>query len=136
MDIKRVDVWAAGITDEVGSLGGILTGLKDAGANLDFVISRRTAGKPGEGVVFVTPLEGDDVVKAARELGFNVATSIQAVRVEGDDAPGVGAALTAKLAESGINLRGFSAAVTGSKFIAYVGFDTSEDAEKAIELLA
>ena len=136
MEVKRVDVWAAAMKDEVGSLSRIFSGLKDAGANLDFVIARRAADKPGEGVVFVAPLEGDEVVKAAKGLGFNVTTGLRAVRVEGDDAPGIGAELTGKLAEAGINMRGFSAAVTGSKFIAYIGVDSSEDAEKTVELLA
>ena len=135
MDVKRVDVWAAALKDEVGNLSTVLKGLSDAGANLDFVIARRTASKPGEGVVFVTPLEGDAVVEAAKGMGFNVTESVQAVRLEGNDAPGVGADITCKLADAGINLRGFSAAVTGGKFIAYVGFDNAGDADKAVEIL-
>lgn len=131
----RVDVWAASIKDEPGGLASALSGLKDAGANLDFVIARRAPDKPGSGAVFVTPLRTDAEVAAATDLGFNVTNSVQAVRVEGDNRPGIGAELTEKLAGAGINLRGLSAAVIGERFIAYIGLDSPADADKALGIL-
>jgi hypothetical protein len=135
MIIERVDVWAAPIKDEPGGLATILSSLRDAGADLDFVISRRAPDQPGKGVVFVTPLRGDREVRAAAILGFDVTRCLHELRVEGDNEPGVAANLTEKLAAAGINLRGFSAAVIGTKFIMYIGFDTAEDAEKADTIL-
>lgn len=133
--VERVDVWAASIRDEVGGLGQLLAGLRDAGADLDFVLARRTAEEPGMGVAFVTPLRGDVEMAAAADLGFNVSRSVHSVRVEGDNAPGVAADMTEALAAAGLNLRGFSAAVIGPRFIAYVGLDSSEDAARAVEVL-
>ena len=133
--VKRVNVWAASIRDEVGGLSQLLIGLREAGTDLDFIIARRTAGKPGAGVVFVTPLRGDEQIAAAAELGFNVTHSIESVRIEGDNKAGIAAELAEKLATAGINLRGFSAAVIGPRFIIYIGLDTAADAEKAIEIL-
>jgi hypothetical protein len=132
---ERVDVWAASIRDEVGGLGQLLAGLRDAGADLDFVLARRTAEQPGMGVAFITPLRGDVEMAAAADLGFNVSRSVHSVRVEGDNAPGVAADMTEALAAAGLNLRGFSAAVIGPRFIAYVGLDSSEDAARAVEVL-
>ncbi len=63
--VKRVEVWAASIKDQVGGLARKLKGLKEAGADLDFVIARRTPEDPGKGVVFVTPLRGDREIAAA-----------------------------------------------------------------------
>ena len=133
--VKRVDVWAAGIKDEPGGLAKVLDGLRAAGADLDFVVARRAPEKPGTGVVFVTPLRGDREVSAAATLGFNVTSSIQSVRVEGENRPGVAAELSKKLAAAGINLHGLSAAVIGPKFIIYISLDTAEDAVKATEIL-
>jgi hypothetical protein len=133
--VERVDVWAASITDETGSLARLLTGLKEAGADLDLVLARRAPEKPGTGVVFVTPLRGDREVAAAAELGFNVTKSVNSVRVEGENKPGVAAELTQKLAAAGINLRGFSAAVIGARFIIYIGLHTTADAVKAVNIL-
>ena len=133
--VKRVDVWAAPIKDQSGGLAIVLKGLKEAGADLDFVIARRTPEDPGKGVVFVTPLQGDREIATAANLGFNVTRSVHSVRVDGDNRPGLAADVTKILADAGITLHGFSAAVIGQRFIFYIGFDSKEDAEKAVELL-
>jgi len=135
LTVERVDVWAASITDEAGSLARLLTGLREAGADLDFIVARRSPEKPGTGVVFVTPLRGDREVTAAAELGFNVTKSVNSVRVEGENKPGVAAELTQKLAAAGINLRGLSGAVIGARFILYLGLHTAGDAAKAVKIL-
>jgi hypothetical protein len=117
--VERVDVWAATVQDRPGGLAEVLTALRDAGADLQFVIARRAPSEPGTGVVFVTPLQGDREIRAAAQVGFNVTRSLHAVRVMGTDRPGIAAELTLKLADGGINLRGFSAAVIGTQFFAY-----------------
>ena len=133
--VERVDVWAAGIEDEPGGLSQILTPLREAGANLDFILARRAPEKPGKGVVFVTPLRGDAEVAAAADLGFNVTSSVHSVRVKGVNKPGIAAKITEKLAAARINIRGLSAAVIGERFILYIGLDTSEDAKKVLNIL-
>jgi len=133
--VERVDVWAASISDESGSLAQLLTGLREAGADLDFIIARRAPEKAGTGVVFVSPLRGDREIAAATELGFNVTRSLHSVRIQGENKPGITAELTGKLAAEGLNLRGLSAAVIGARFILYIGLDSSEDAAKAVEIL-
>jgi len=133
--VERVDVWAASIRDEVGSLADLLAGLQDAGADLNFALARRCPDKPGEGVLFVTPLRGDAEMAAAADLGFNVASSVHSVCIEGDDKPGAAAEVTQKLAAAGISLRGLSAAVIGPRFVIYIGLDSAADADRAVELL-
>ena len=133
--VERVDVWAASIKDVPGGLAKILTGLRETGADLDFVIARRAPENPGTGVLFVTPLRGDAEAAAAATLGFNVTRSLQSVRVEGENKPGVAAELAEKLAAAGINLHGFSAAKIGARFILYISLDTAEDAAKAAAIL-
>jgi predicted amino acid-binding ACT domain protein len=54
----------------------------------------------------------------------------------GPDRPGVAAVLVQKLADGGINLRGFSASVIDTQFVAYVAVDSLDDATKAMEILA
>ena len=129
--VERVDVWAASIRDRIGGLSHLLSGLRKVGADLEFVIARRVPDKPGEGVVFVTPLRGDAEISAAAMLGFNVTTSLDTLRVEGENVPGMAEKLTAALAEARINLHGFSGVVIGTRFIIYISFDNIQDAGKA-----
>jgi hypothetical protein len=133
--VEHVDVWAATIPDRPGGLADVLAILRDAGANLQSIISRRAPDDPGKGVVFVNPLQGDREIAAAAQVGFNVTHTLHSVRVMGHDEPGVAARLAQKLAEAGINLRGFSAAAVGTQFVAYAAVDSMQDATKAIEVL-
>jgi hypothetical protein len=131
-DVERVDVWAATIEDKPGGLAQVLAELREAGADLQFSIARRA--EPGKGVVFVTPLR-DREIAAAAQVGFDVTHTLHSVRVMGQDRPGVAAEVTQKLADGGINLRGFSLSVIGRQYLAYAAVDSLDDANKVIEIL-
>ncbi len=137
MEIKvsRTDTWAATIDDRPGGLADKLDALAAAGVNLEFIIARRAPEQRGSGVVFVTPLKGAKQMKAAEAAGFQRTTSLYSVRIEGADKPGMGAKLTRALAESGINLRGLSAAALGKHYVMHVALDTAEDAKNAVAVL-
>ena len=132
---QRVDTWAASIKDTPGSLAGKLSALAEAGANLEFVIARRRAEKPGQAVVFVTPIKGGTESRAARKAGFAKTKSLHTVRIEGPDKAGRGATIAQALAAKGLNLRGLSAAAMGTKFVAHIALDTSAEAAKAVRIL-
>lgn len=136
LKVARVDTWAATIKDQPGGLSAKLESLAAVKVNLEFVIARRSPEKPGTGVVFVTPIAGAAGLAAAKKAGFKKAPSLHTVRVEGPDRPGQGAKIAAALAEAGINLRGFSAAAIGKKFVAHVAVDTTAAAAKAMKVIA
>ena len=129
--VERVSVWSASLKDSPGSLSNKLNCLDEAGVDLDFVIARRAPESPGSGVVFVSPLRGDHESRAASILGFAISSSIAALRVEGENEPGAAARLTDLISDAEINMRGFSGAVVGRKYVAYIGFDNAEDANEA-----
>jgi hypothetical protein len=132
---KRVDTWVAPIEDQPGSLASKLSALAEAGVNLEFVIARRTPEKPGQGVVFVTPITGAAGTRAARRAGFAKTKSLHTVRVEGPDKRGQGGKITQVLAEKGLNLRGLSAAAMGNKFVSHIALDSAAEAGKAVKIL-
>lgn len=134
--IEKEDVWVASIEDRPGGLAGKLSPLADAGADLDFIIARRSPEKAGAGVVFVTPIRGDRETRAATAVGFSVSSHMHALRVEGPNVPGMAARVTRRLADAGLNLRGLSAAVIGTRFVLHLAFDTEQDATKARNVLA
>ncbi|MFP3589258.1 amino acid-binding protein, partial [Paraburkholderia sp. SIMBA_055] len=80
LSVERVDVWAATIEDKPGGLAQALSALRDAGADLQFVVARRTPEASGKGVVFVAPLQGEQEIRAATQVGFNVTPSLHSVR--------------------------------------------------------
>ncbi len=133
--VERVDTWVASIEDQPGSLASKLGALADAGVNLEFVIARRAAEKPGQGVVFVTPIAGASGRRAARQAGLEKTKSLHTVRIEGADRTGQGAKIAQALASKGLNLRGLSAAAIGNKFVTHIALDSAADAAKAVRTL-
>mgnify|MGYP001572773681 FL=1 len=133
--VTRADVWAASIEDKVGGLAPKLEALAAAGANLAFIIARRSPEKPGQGVVFLTPIRGAKQIKAAKAAGFHKTATHHSICVVGGDKPGLGAKMTEALAGAGISLRGLSAAVLGKNFVTYIAVDTEDDAKKAVRVL-
>lgn len=132
---EHEEVWAASVEDRPGALANKLATLAEAGADLDFIIARRSPDKPGTGVVFVTPLRGDRELEAATEEGFSATSHLHSVRVEGRNEPGAAGKIARQIARAGLNLRGFSGAVIGTQFVLHLAFDTPEEADKAIALL-
>ena len=135
MKIAKVDVWAATIKDRPGGVAQKLEPLSKAGANLAFVIARRQADKPGAGVVFVTPVKGGKQIAAAKKAGFKKSHSLRSLVVQGPNRRGAGFKMTSALSKAGINLRGLSAAVVGTEFVAYFAFDKLSDSGKAARIL-
>ncbi len=135
MQVTREQVWVAPIEDKVGGLSEKLTPLAEAGVNLGFVIARRTDDEAGKGVVFVTPILGDRQRNAASVAGFHASQSMHGVRAEGPDRAGLGEVITASLAESGINMRGLSAASIEGRCVVHLAMDTEQDADTAVEIL-
>ena len=134
LDVSKPTVWAADLTDQPGGLAEKLGALSGTAANLEFLIARRKPEAPGQGVVFMAPIEGRKAQDAARAAGMNK-TDVPTVRVEGADRPGIGGEMMQAISDLGINLRGVSAAVVGRRFVAYLGFDSMEDANKAVRAL-
>jgi hypothetical protein len=135
LTVTKVDVWAAQIEDKPGGLARLLRALAGAGADLECVVARRGPSKTGKGVAFLTPVKGANVRKAAKAEGLAPAEKLATLKVEGDDAPGLGLRITAAIADSGVNLRGVSGTVIGRKFVVYLGFDGNADAAKAARAL-
>jgi hypothetical protein len=133
--VTKVDVWAGEIADRPGGLGSTIEALSSAGANLEFLVSRRSPDRPGTGVVFLTPVKGAKQKNAARAAGLNTTDSLHSVRVEGPDRPGLGTKMTQAIADAGINLRGVSAAALGRRAVTYLAFDNAADANNAMRVL-
>ena len=134
-EITRVDVWAAEIEDRAGALAQKLEAVAKSGANLEFVIARRSPDKPGSGVVFLAPLTGEAQTRAAEQAGLARTASMHSIRLEGPDQAAFGAKMTRLIADAGINMRGLSAAAVGQRCVVYFAFDTNADAEKAAAIL-
>ena len=134
--LDRVHVWSGEVADTAGGVASKLAFLAQAGANLEYVFTKRLPDKPGWGVLFVAPVTGPAQVRAARAAGLTEVHEPVVRRIEGDNEAGLAHRLTQQWATSGISLRGLTMAVVGNKFVGYAAFDTVADANRAAQILA
>jgi predicted amino acid-binding ACT domain protein len=132
---RKAEVWVVSIDDRAGGVADKLELLAKAGANFEMVFARRTPENPGKGMMFVTPVKGAKVTRAAREAGMGTPPSIHTVRIEGADRLGLGAKIARALGDAGISFRGISGIAIGRRFVSYVACDSAEDQAKAIAVL-
>ncbi len=134
--LERVHIWSGEIADKAGGMASKLAPLAEAGANLEYIATRRQPDRPGTGVLYVAPVTGPSQVRAARLAGLSETRDTVVLRVEGDNEAGLGSRLTQQWAMAGINLQGLTMAVLRDRFIGYAAFDSVADANRAAQILA
>ena len=134
--LDRVHVWSGEIQDQAGGIAQKLAPLAQAGANLEYVFTKRLPDKPGRGILYVAPVTGPSQVRAAREAGLIETFTPVVHRLEGDNQAGLAHRVTQQWAVAGINLQGLTMAVLENRFVGYVAFDTVDDANRAAQILA
>ncbi len=134
--LERVHVWSGEVADKAGGMASALAPLAEAGANLEYISTRREPNKPGSGLIYVAPVTGPAQVRAARLAGLTETHDPTVLRVEGDNAAGLAYRLTQQWATAGINLQNLTMSVLGNKFIGYAAFHTVADANRAAQILA
>lgn len=133
--LDRVHVWAGEVVDQVGGAASKLAFLAQAGANLEFVYTRRIEEKPGTGLLYIAPVTGPMQQRAARSAGLHETNNPVVLRVEGDNEAGLAHRLTQEWAMAGLSLQGLMMSVLGGRFVSYASFDTVSDANRAAAIL-
>jgi hypothetical protein len=134
--LDRVHVWSGEVEDRPGGAANKLLALAEAGANLEFILTRRKPDKPGKGVLYVAPVTGPSQVRAAKAAGLAETHEPIVLRVEGDNEAGLAHRLTQQWAMAGISMEGLTMAVLGGKFVGFAAFDSIGDANRAAQILA
>lgn len=134
--LDKVQVWSAEIQDRAGGAASILGPLAEAGANLEFILSRRLPHRTGMGELYVAPITGPQQTRAAHAVNLHHANDMVLLRIRGTDRPGVGHHLAATLAQAGLNLRSLTMSAIDNRFVAYVACEKLEDTARAVQALA
>lgn len=130
--LAQVEVWAADIVNKTGMLARLLEALTNAGAQLEFLISRRIDDTTFR--TFLSPIAGARQRQAARDVGLSVA-NMSVLRIAGPDRQGLGAEITRAVADKGINVRGATAAAVAGKFVLYLGFGSDPELKDAARVI-
>jgi len=134
VQVRPITLWRAEVDNQPGVLAQTLEPLAAAGADLQVVMGYRLPGDRARAAIEIFPVTGARALSAAQAAGLTEA-AISAVRVEGDNRPGVGHAIAKALADAGINIDFCLAQVSGKRHTTVIGFDSREDADRAIPLI-
>ncbi len=132
--VKKVDIWAGEVEDRPGGLANKLEPLAAAGGNFEFAVARRD--QPGSGLIFIEPVRGTKVTKAAANTGFKKGVDVGAVKVTGPDKAGLGATVTRACGDIGVSIRAVTAMTFGKQSAMYIILDTADDAAKAVKVIS
>jgi hypothetical protein len=132
--VKRITLWRTEVEDRPGTLANTIEPPANAGANLQVVMAYRHPGGDGKATVEVYPIAGKKITAAAQAAGLS-ASAIPALLIEGDNRAGLGHAIAQVVATAGINLTFFVAHVIGRRYSAVAGFQTEDDAKKALPFI-
>ncbi len=133
--LDRVHVWSCEVMDQAGGVAAKLSMLAQAGANLEFIYTKRLENRPGMGLLYVAPITGALQLRAARSAGLSETDHPVLLRVEGDNQAGLAHRLTQQWALAGLSLHGLMMSVLGDKFVGYASFDTVADSNRAAAIL-
>jgi hypothetical protein len=133
--LDRIHLWSGEVLDQAGGVAGKLSILAQAGANLEYVYTRRQPDKPGTGILFVAPVTGPLQTRAAKSAGLSETNDPIVLRVEGDNSAGLAHRVTQQWAMAGLSLQGLMMSVMGGRFVGYVAFDNTADANRAAAIM-
>jgi hypothetical protein len=133
LTVKKVTLWRTEVANQPGVLASVLEPLARTGSNLRVVMGY-ALGDSGRAAIEVSPLAGRKATAAARAAGLNTSPAA-CLLVEGDDRPGLGAALARGIAAAGVNIHFLMAESVGRKFSAIFGFHSDADAGRAVKAI-
>lgn len=134
LQIKPVTLWRAEVQNDPGVLARTLEPLASARADLQVVMAYRFSGDLTRGAIEVSPVKGARATKAAQDAGLSE-SGIPALRIDGDNRPGLGHAIARALADAGINIAFVVAQVSGGRHSTVLGFDNEEALRRAAPII-
>jgi hypothetical protein len=134
VQVKPVTLWRVEVRNEPGVLARTLEPLASAKADLQVVMGYRYPGDPSRGVIEVSPVKGARASAAAQAAGLSP-SGIPALRIDGDNRPGLGHAIATALADAGINIDFVVAQVSDGRHSTVLGFDNEEALRRAAPIL-
>src|ERR1019366_6870161 len=104
--VKKIVLWRTEVDNKPGALANTIEPPAKAGADLQIVMGYRHGGPEGKATIEVYPIAGKKLMAAAQAV-----------------------------ASAGVNFTFFVAHVIGRKYSAVAGFESEDDAKKAVPLI-
>jgi hypothetical protein len=133
--IKKFPLWSVEVDDVAGSTTGLFKILADAGADIEFSLSRPLGENSGKAILFLAPIKGKKQEEAAKRADFEKRDDVVGIQVQGPSRVGGNFRLTAALAHENLAVRALVTTVDGNRFTTVFALHSEEDADRAVKVL-
>ena len=134
LTVKKITLWRTEVSHRAGMLADVLEPLAAAGVNLRVVSGYAFPAGPDGAAIEVFPIAGKKAARAATAVGLSPSPTA-CLLVEGDDRPGLGAAMARAIAAAGVSISFRMAENFGRKFSAVFAFEDEGDAATAAKAI-
>ena len=134
LTVKRITLWRREVENQPGVLARTLEPLASAGVDLRLVMGYRFPEATTRAAIELYPVSGRKAVAAAQQAGLSE-FGLACLFVEGDNRPGLGAAMGRALSDAGVNIVFLVSQVVGRRFTAVFGFDDEQLAATATKAI-
>ena len=134
LTVKRITLWRREVENQPGVLARTLEPLAAAGVDLRLVMGYRFPEATTRAAIELYPVTGRKAVAAAEQAGLSE-FGLACLFVEGDNRPGLGAAMGRALSDAGVNIVFLVSQVVGRRFTAVFGFDDEQLAATATKAI-
>ena len=121
ISVKKITLWRKEALNNPGVLAAVLEPLAERGTSLRVVMGHGNPSDPERAVIELFPIQG----KKPAAAGLS-ASPASCLLVEGDDRPGLAAAMGRAIADAGVNISFLVAQSLGRKFTAVFGFENDD----------
>lgn len=133
--VKKFPMWSVEVDDVVGATTGLFKVLADAGADIEFSLSRPIGDKAGKAILFLAPIKGKKQEDAARRADIRPRPDVVGVQIQGPSRVGGNFRLTAALAHANLGVRALVTTVDGDRFTTVFALKSDADADLAVKVL-
>lgn len=133
LTIKKVDYFYTSVEDQPGEAYKLLSQLADIGVNL-LAFTAIPVG-PTRTQFTLFPEDSNNLIRAARNAGFNIDGPHPAILVQGDDELGALTGIHKKLYQAGVNVYASSGVTDGRGSFGYVLYIRPEEINAALTTL-
>jgi hypothetical protein len=134
LTVKRITLWRREVENQPGVLARTLEPLAAAGVDLRLVMGYRFPEATTRAAIELYPVTGRKATAAAQQAGLSE-FGLACLFVEGDNRPGLGAAMGRALSDAGVNIVFLVSQVVGRRFTAVFGFDDEQLAATATKAI-
>ena len=134
LTVKRITLWRREVENQPGVLARTLEPLAAAGVDLRLVMGYRFPEATTRAAIELYPVTGRKATAAAQQAGLSE-FGLACLFVEGDNRPGLGAAMGRALSDAGVNIVFLVSQVIGRRFTAVFGFDDEQLAATATKAI-